>query len=147
MFVFAVISLGFAYFTQFVLGFEPCPLCLYQRIPYFFIIVISIIAITYKKIYKLGLILIVLAILSSILISGYHVGVERKIFSPPETCQNTNQIKENLNLEDYLKFIDNKQAISCVEPQFTIFGLSMADYNFLINLFILYNLILFIRLN
>ena len=54
--IFSLTSLLFAYFTQYILGYQPCPLCLYQRIPYFFLITISLITIIYKKLSKLGLI-------------------------------------------------------------------------------------------
>jgi disulfide bond formation protein DsbB len=138
--IFSLTSLLFAYFTQYILGYQPCPLCLYQRIPYFFLITISLITIIYKKLSKLGLILIILTIFSSILISGYHSGIERKIFTPLEICTTT-QIEKNISNIDYLEFINKQKASSCSEVQFKIFYLSMADYNFIINIFVIYLLL------
>jgi disulfide bond formation protein DsbB len=134
---FSVICLISAYFVEYVLGYKPCPLCLYQRAPYFLIIVISLISVTFKKTYKIGLALLLISIFSSILISGYHSGVERKIFNELDSCKK-DYLEPTMRVEDYLNFINKKEAVSCSDIPFKILGLSMANYNFIINIFMLY---------
>ena len=38
--IFSVFALGVAYFVQYILGHKPCNLCLIERIPYIFTIII-----------------------------------------------------------------------------------------------------------
>ena len=135
--VLSVLALAIAYFTEYVLDFAPCPLCLYQRIPYFVIIIFSTLALIYKKFYKLGLTVIILSLISSIVISAYHSGVERKIFLPLDTCKNSVALKTAKNFEEYERLIENAKTASCTEPAFTIFGLSMAEYNLIANIILL----------
>jgi disulfide bond formation protein DsbB len=143
--LFGSVSLLVAYFTEFVLGYKPCPLCLYQRVPYFVIIFISILSIVYKKIYKIGLIILICSIVSSIIISGYHSGVEKKIFHPLETCLKKIPLEKEVDADSYLDFIDSQESVSCTEAPFKILGLSMADYNFLINILVIYIFIMALK--
>ena len=41
--IFSVFALGAAYFIQHILGHKPCNLCLIERLPYIFAIIMSII--------------------------------------------------------------------------------------------------------
>jgi disulfide bond formation protein DsbB len=134
---FAIGCLLSAYFVEYILGYKPCALCLYQRVPYFLIIVISLISVTFKRPYKIGSALLLISIFSSIVISGYHSGVERKIFNELDSCKK-DYLEPTMRVEDYLNFINKKEAVSCSDIPFKILGLSMANYNFIINIFMLY---------
>ena len=69
----------------------------------------------------------------SILVSGYHFGIENNIFEEFSGCTNS-----NINLIDKTQIIDslNKSMPSCKEINFRIFGLSLATINLFISLFV-----------
>ena len=40
---FSIFALSYAYFVEYVLGYKPCNLCLFERLPYFITIIIILI--------------------------------------------------------------------------------------------------------
>ena len=72
-----------------------------------------------------------LIFLSSILISGYHFGVENNIFKEFSGCvsENLNIINKNDLLENLNSFLPN-----CKNVNFTIFGLSLATINLILSI-------------
>ena len=75
--LFSIFALISAYFIQYVLGHQPCNLCLIERIPYILTIIIIIINIITKKYEKITLILLSLIFIIATLISFYHFGIEQ----------------------------------------------------------------------
>ena len=50
--IFSVFALGAAYFVQYILGHKPCNLCLIERIPYIFAIIIISLGLILWKLYS-----------------------------------------------------------------------------------------------
>lgn len=124
-------ALSLAYISQYVFGFEPCILCIYQRIPFFTIFFLSIIILFLKQkkiIYKIYLLISLLTLLANILLAFYHSGVEQKFFIGPSNCS-SNNLNEVENLEELEKIILKTKAVRCDEPQFYFLKLSMANWN------------------
>ena len=48
--IFSILALTAAYFVQHVLGHKPCNLCLIERVPYIFAVLIIILSLILKKI-------------------------------------------------------------------------------------------------
>ncbi len=69
--------------------------------------------------------------MGSIIISGYHVGIENNIFSEFSGCtnQNINTIDKSELLRNLNNFLPN-----CKDVNFKIFGLSLATINFLLSI-------------
>jgi disulfide bond formation protein DsbB len=130
-----------AYYIQYVLRVPPCPMCQYQRIPYYLIVVtLGVFFFNIIDFKKIILILIFLSSLS-IAISFYHIGIEQGFFNELTSC------KDDLgasNTQELLKELSNKGIVSCKEVNFRIFGFSLATLNFLANiaLVLFYSLIL-----
>ena len=82
---YSLLAIFFALYVEHVLGYKPCKLCLYQRIPYIVSIFISFVGYNYFKNDKI-LILIVVIFSISVLISGYHYGIENNIFEEFSGC-------------------------------------------------------------
>ena len=122
-------SLIAALYVEYILGFKPCILCIYQRIPYAIAILISLSAflIGYRNIL---LIILGLTFLAGILLSGYHVSIEKGIIEPLFSCTGEN-IKA-LEKEEILKSLNNIQP-DCKDVDFSIFGVSLATLNFIIS--------------
>ena len=78
-----------ALISQYIFGYQPCILCIYQRIPFGVIILLSLTALILRKkilINKIIFAICLLAIFINILLAFYHSGVERKIFRGFSGC-------------------------------------------------------------
>ena len=130
-----------AYYIQYILKVPPCPMCQYQRIPYYLaIVVLGGFFFNIMNFKKLILVLIFLSFIN-IAISFYHIGIEQGFFNELTSCKD--DLGAN-NTQDLLKELSNKGIVSCKEVSFRIFGFSLATLNFLANiaLILFYSLIL-----
>ena len=130
--LFSVFVLIAAYFIQYVLKHQPCNLCLIERIPYFFSIIIISIFLFTKKFEKLFLIILSLIFFSGTLIAFYHFGIEQGFFKESLVCDLNNK-SNNLSKEDLLNQL-KLMPVSCKDVTFKIFGLSLATFNIFISL-------------
>ena len=137
IFIFSLLSLLIALYIEFYLGYSPCKLCLYQRVPYLMAIFITFLGISYYK-NLIWLYLLLITFFSSLLLSGYHFGIEQEIFSEFSGCTG-NSIKI-IDKNELLELL-NSEVNSCKNVDFRIFGLSLATINFLLS-FIIFILIL-----
>lgn len=127
----AIFALGFAYISQYFFNYQPCILCLYQRKPFFLIILTCLAALLFFKSLakqRISVILCSLFLLINIVISSYHVGVEKKIFAGPNTCSSQNLDEAN-SLEELAAALEKTKAIRCDEPSFIFLTLSMTEWN------------------
>ena len=135
---YSLLAIFFALYIENILGYEPCKLCLYQRIPYVAAIFISFVGYNYFKNDNI-LILIILVFLISTLLSGYHYGIENNIFEESIGCS-ANMI-EITDKDDLLKSLNNTLP-NCKDVSFSLFGISLAGINLLLSLLIvIYSLI------
>ena len=137
IFVFSLLSLLIALYIEFYLGHSPCKLCVYQRIPYLLAIFITLLGINYYK-NLIWLYFLLISFFSSLLLSGYHFGIEQEIFSEFSGCTG-NSI--NITDKNELLKLLNSEVNSCKNVDFRILGLSLATINFLLS-FIIFVLIL-----
>ena len=122
--VFALIS---AFFIEYVLGHEPCNLCLLQRLPYLGVILAFLLIFLIDKFERKFFLSATLFFLISLILSIYHVGIEQGIIQESFICSLEQNIN-SLSKEDILKSLKNK-PVSCKDVNFTIFGLSLATIN------------------
>ena len=122
-------SLVAALYVEYILGFKPCILCIYQRIPYAIAILISLSAFFIGN-RNILLIILGLNFLAGILLSGYHVSIEKGIIEPLFSC--TGENIEALEKDEILKSLNNIQP-DCKDVDFSIFGISLATLNFIIS--------------
>ena len=127
------LSLAIAYFIQYILGHEPCNLCLIERIPYLAsLILISLIFIINKFEKVISSIVLLFFIFGSV-VSFYHVGIEQGFFSESLVCDLSSS-NGGMSKEDLLKQLKNKTPISCKDVTFRFFGLSLATLNTVISI-------------
>ena len=84
--IFSIFALLAAYFIQYILGHQPCNLCLIERIPYLVTIIIISISFIFKKYEKIYLILLILIFLFLTIISFYHFGIEQGFIKESLVC-------------------------------------------------------------
>ena len=129
---YSLLAIFFALYVEHVLGYKPCKLCLYQRMPYIVSIFISFVGYNYFKNDKI-LILIVVIFSISVLISGYQYGIENNIFEEFSGC--TANTLEIIDKSELLKSLSDN-VTSCKDVNFKLFGISLAGINFLLSLLI-----------
>ena len=137
--LFSIFALLAAYFIQYVLGHQPCNLCLIERIPYILSIVIITSILVFKKYEKIYIIVLSLVFFTAALISFYHFGIEQGFIKESLVCDLTNN-NISLTREAILDDLRKKQ-ISCKNVTFKIVGYSLATINTIISLIISFILI------
>ena len=139
--LFSIFAITAAYFIEYILGHQPCNLCLIERIPYVAIILLVSFFLIFKKNEKVYLFLIMLIFFSASLISFYHLGIEQGSIKESLVCDLKDQTS-NLSKEELLKEFKTK-TISCKDVTFKIFNLSLATINTMVSLVLS---IIFLRL-
>ena len=127
--IFALIS---AYFIQYILGHQPCNLCLFERVPYISAIIIILLCFYLKKFEKISLIFLSFIFFLATVLSFYHFGIEQGFFKESLVCD-LDSGKEILDPKELLKKLKEK-TVSCKDVTFKIFGLSLATINIIISL-------------
>ena len=132
IFLISFIALTSAYFIEYILGHQPCNLCVYERIPYFLAILIVLINYKYNKLEKYLILSLAIIFLIATILSLYHLGIEQGFIKESLICD----LEKGANIVDkdeILKQLQQK-SISCKDVTFKIFGLSLTNYNIIISL-------------
>ena len=129
--LFALIS---AYFIEYILGHQPCNLCLIERIPYMGALIIIIINFKFNHLEKYLILLLIFIFLAGTLISLYHLGIEQGFITESLVCDLKNSSKI-LSKEEILQQLQQK-IVSCKDVTFKIFGFSLTTLNIIISLLI-----------
>ena len=132
IFLISFIALISAYFIEYVLGHQPCNLCVYERIPYFLAILIVLINFKYNKLEKYLILSLAIIFLIATILSLYHLGIEQGFIQESLLCD----LEKGANIVDkdeILKQLQQK-SISCKDVTFKLFGLSLTNYNIIISL-------------
>ena len=127
----SIFTLIAAYFVEYILGYQPCNLCLIERLPYFFAIIIIFLYLTINRFEKLIFIFLGLIFASGTILSFYHFGIEQGFFKESLVCISNDEIS-SLTKEDLIKKLQ-KKVVSCKDVQFTLLGLSLATINAIIS--------------
>ena len=134
IFLVSIIALVSAFFIEYILGHQPCNLCVLERIPYFLAIVIVLFNFKFIQFEKIFILLLTIIFLASTILSLYHLGIEQGFIEESLVCD----LKSGSNLlskEEILKQFQEK-SVSCKDVTFKIFGLSLTSYNILLSLLI-----------
>ena len=139
IFLFSFIALISAFFIEYILGHQPCNLCLIERIPYGLSIMIIMAIFLIKKNQKFLIMLLILTFIFSFAISLYHFGIEQGFFQESSVCA-VKSLTEIITKEDLLKQL-SERTISCKDVTFRIFGLSLTSINIVISLLFIITLL------
>ena len=128
--------LAAALLSQYVGGLEPCALCVYQRAPYAAAIVLAAagFAMAGRRRAVGGLHGLAAAVfLAGAGIAAYHVGVEWRWWAGTEACGAAPGAGAR-SVDELRAQIMAAPAARCDEVAWSLFGVSMAGYNFLASL-------------
>ncbi len=133
--IISLVAIISAYFIEYVLGHQPCNLCLIERIPYGLSIILITLNYLFKKNEKFIILLLILTFCFSFAISVYHLGIEQGLFEESVVCslKNTTEI---ISKEEILKQLQEK-SVSCKDVTFRIFGLSLTSINIILSLILI----------
>jgi disulfide bond formation protein DsbB len=127
-----------AWIFQYGFGILPCPLCLEQRIAYYFAIPLAVLLAigasvgASRKVLIGGLVVIAAGMLWNAGLGAYHAGVEWGFWQGPQDC--SGPINDLGTAGGLLKQLESVQIVRCDEVQWRFLGLSLAGYNVLISL-------------
>lgn len=121
----SIFPLVIVYILQYF-GVEPCKLCIYQRIPYFIIAVLPIFFLIRRDKSIYGLFIVLIAILSNVALSFFHLGIENKWFEN-KLC--TGMMTEGGSFENMFLSVETLFH-RCDEVKFRFLGVSLTGWNF-----------------
>ena len=120
--------LGYALYTQFFMGLQPCPLCIFQRIPVFALGMLFLIAALHnpgRSAARIYGVLQLIAVVAGLGISGRHVWIQAQ---PPGTVAacgaDLNYMMEIMPVTDVIKKVLTGSG-ECSRIDWTFLGLSM----------------------
>jgi disulfide bond formation protein DsbB len=132
IFVINLFVVSSALFIEYILKVKPCALCIYQRYPYYLILLLSALFFL-KNNWKYSLmILMTLTSIVGFFLAGYHVGIEYGVIDELSSCKT--EISKNISKDILLKELQSKLAPSCKQVDFKLFGMSLALINMIMSL-------------
>lgn len=117
-----------AYLGQYGFGLYPCEMCWWQRYPHFVALGLAALAFFLPP-QRLWIALAALAILISGLIGAFHAGVEYGWWEGLTVCSNS----VATGTSDPLEAVFAAPLVRCDEVQWSLIGISLAGWNFLIS--------------
>lgn len=118
IFLGALLAIIAAYFAEFVGKLAPCSLCIFERIPYLMLQCIALLAIIRPNWHKFMSYMVIITGLIEICLAIYHIGIEHYIFNESYICQ--------------------ASEVSCSAVAFKFMNLSMAEWNLVYIIALLY---------
>ena len=121
---------------QYIGGLFPCPLCMFQRYPHVFTIVLGILALGSVLTGRTGAVPWLLGLAGLSLLAGagvavFHTGVEQGWWQGLSSCAGPGA---GASLAETLKQAGAGPAARCDEVPWSLLGISMAGYNALISI-------------
>lgn len=118
-----------AYISQLGFGLYPCEMCWWQRWPHFAALAFALVSLLMRP--KAAWVALAAgAILASGLIGLFHAGVEYGWWQGVTSCAAIPQAADG---QSALDAIMNAPVVRCDEAAWSLFGISLAGFNFLIS--------------
>lgn len=132
--VLASAAIGGAWFSELGLGYVPCMLCLWQRIPYYvaalpalFALVLLLRAGSPRTLALVSLALALVFVVSTGL-GILHAGVEWKFWVGPPGCGGRLELNAP-SFQDFQKSLQTARVVLCDTAPMRVLGLSFAGWN------------------
>ncbi|MGC6472783.1 MAG: disulfide bond formation protein B [Parvibaculales bacterium] len=124
--------IALALLMQHVGGYQPCDMCLKQRLPYYVgLVAVPLVGLAWHQnretLYHHGLIAVSLLFAAGGAYAAYHAGVEWKWWPGPDTCGATGTGPQTI--DQLMNSLQHDQLVPCDEAAWRFLGISMAGYN------------------
>lgn len=128
-------AIGGAWFSELVLHFVPCMLCLWERWPYYVGLPLALVAFFARNTRAFAPLcaVLVLTYLVSAGLGAWHAGVEWKWLPAPDCGGRTGG---PLSMEDFRKSLSTARIVLCDEAPMRLLGLSFAGWNAVVSVVI-----------
>lgn len=129
-------ALGF----QYIGGYQPCMLCLWERYAYYFAVPALFVAVMLYSGGNRGLAaaifaLVALAFLANAGLGTYHAGAEYKFWPGPAACGGGGGLSTDAG--SLLQDLRHVRVVRCDEPALVFLGLSFAGWNVVASLIVM----------
>lgn len=129
-------ALGF----QYIGGYQPCMLCLWERYAYYFAVPALFIAVVLASGGSKGWAamlfgIVALAFLANAGLGTYHAGAEWKFWPGPDACGGGGDLSTSAG--SLMKDLEGIKVVRCDEPSLVLFGLSFAGWNVVASLLLM----------
>lgn len=122
--------------SQYVFGLYPCEMCYWQRWPHWAALALGVLAVlAARRVQGLAIAMAALAAIAiaiSGLIGGFHAGVEYGWWEGLTSCATS--VPAGATTDDVLNSIMAAPLVRCDTAPWSMFGISLAGYNFLLSL-------------
>lgn len=126
-------ALGFALVQQYAFGLHPCEFCIWQRWPWGLAGAVGLVgAAIAPRLARPLLVLAGLLLLAGAAIALFHAGIEQHWWEGPTACSSTAPAAGSL--EALRAQLANAPVVRCDQIAWSLLGISMAGYNFLLSL-------------
>jgi len=127
--------LGMAYVFEYGMGLAPCTMCYWQRVPHGIVIALGVLAVMpfvaqSSLFIRLMLTFGMISLLAGAGIAAWHSGVELKILPGPTAC--SGGVALDGSPAALLDQLLATPVVRCDEVPWSLFGLSMANWNMII---------------
>ena len=117
-------------------GYNPCELCLKERIPFYVgIPLASVVGLGAARLprsaIRAGYVVLGLVFAVGAVLGAYHAGVEWKFWPGPSECSGT--AAAPVAVGDFLKQLQSVTVVRCDEAALQVMGLSLAAWNALLS--------------
>ncbi len=123
-------AIGGAWFSELVLHYVPCMLCLMQRWPYYLGLPLAVLGYALRArpgvFGRIGAFLVLVFVVSAAL-GAWHLGVEWKLIVAPDCGGRISAAAPSL--EDFQKALGSARVVLCDEAPLRLLGLSFAGWN------------------
>jgi len=123
-----------ALISQYVFGLHPCEMCYWQRWPQWVALALAALAWSISRpamgVAKFLTLLAALAIFISGAIGAFHAGVEYGWWKGVTDCASSVQGETTAEIMDNIM---NAPLVRCDKAQWTLWGISLAGFNFLLS--------------
>jgi disulfide bond formation protein DsbB len=126
-------SLGIALAAQYWGGIQPCVLCVYQRYAYLAALAFGLLGLAlagHRGAHRLTVGLAGLSFLAGAAIAFFHTGVEQKWWRGTDECH-APSLDPSLSIDEMKDLLLNQSFVACDQIPWSLFGLSIAGWNFL----------------
>ena len=121
--------LGGAYISQYAFGLYPCEMCWWQRYAHFAALAFAVLALAQRRL-TVAVPLAMLAIATAAALGAFHAGVEYGWWEGITACSTT---ADRAPGQSALDAIMNAPLVRCDVAPWTLFGISLAGFNFLLS--------------
>ncbi|MDI9409734.1 MAG: disulfide bond formation protein B [Candidatus Pacebacteria bacterium] len=125
--------------AQYILGYAPCKICIWQRWPWLAVAIMGgvsllLLRFNFLRLSKFLMGLIILSLLVGAGIALYHVGIEYHWWAGPVTCSGGGAAAAATDLESLRRALTAAPVVFCDQPAWQFYGLTMAGLNLLLSL-------------